>query len=495
MSLLSETALPPDSETFTADELNEGPEPAKKRVSFHTLGCRLNQSETAVLARSFEQQGYEVVPDLAQAEVYVVNTCTVTEHSDAKNRQIIRKLHRQNPEAVIAVVGCYAQIDPEAIANIEGVNLVIGSEKKMQITDYLAQVDSQKTALIVRPKINKTTFTSPVIQHRSTFSANKQLKQAKTIERDVVPANSTLQFSSTKISHQSTRTSLKIQDGCDFMCAFCIIPFARGRSRYREFSNLQEEARMLVQEDIREIVITGVNVGTYKTGKRTLVDVVDFLNTLPGLSRIRISSIEPTTVPEILFQYMSDPQHKLVPFFHLPLQSGNNTILQKMKRRYSSAEYTEEIWRAFESVPDLCIGTDVMVGFPEESETEFKSTLELLKKLPLAYFHVFPFSARNGTPAFKMKEQVPPTVKQQRGKKLRLLSTNKRRVFHQKFLGQSREVLWESMKPDGTISGYTDNYIRVVLNELYNSDLRNQLLPVRLKELKGQTILGKFESG
>jgi len=495
MSLLSETALPPDSETFTADELNEGPEPAKKRVSFHTLGCRLNQSETAVLARSFEQQGYEVVPDLAQAEVYVVNTCTVTEHSDAKNRQIIRKLHRQNPEAVIAVVGCYAQIDPEAIANIEGVNLVIGSEKKMQITDYLAQVDSQKTALIVRPKINKTTFTSPVIQHRSTFSANKQLKQVKTIERDVVPANSTLQFSSTKISHQSTRTSLKIQDGCDFMCAFCIIPFARGRSRYREFSNLQEEARMLVQEGIREIVITGVNVGTYKTGKRTLVDVVDFLNTLPGLSRIRISSIEPTTVPEILFQYMSDPQHKLVPFFHLPLQSGNNTILQKMKRRYSSAEYTEEIWRAFESVPDLCIGTDVMVGFPEESETEFKSTLELLKKLPLAYFHVFPFSARNGTPAFKMKEQVPPTVKQQRGEKLRLFSTNKRRVFHQKFLGQSREVLWESMKPDGTISGYTDNYIRVVLNELYNSDLRNQLLPVRLKELKGQTILGKFESG
>ena len=494
MSLLSETALPPDSETFTAEELNEGQEPAKKRVSFHTLGCRLNQSETAVLARSFEQQGYEVVPDLAQAEVYVVNTCTVTEHSDAKNRQIIRKLHRQNPEAVIAVVGCYAQIDPEAIANIEGVNLVIGSEKKMQITDYLAQVDSQKTALIVRPKINKTTFTSPVIQHSSTFSANKQLKQSKSIERDVVSVNSTLQFSSTTTSHQSTRTSLKIQDGCDFMCAFCIIPFARGRSRYREFSNLQEEARMLVQEGIREIVITGVNVGTYKTGKRTLVDVVDFLNTLPGLSRIRISSIEPTTVPEILFQYMSDPQHKLVPFFHLPLQSGNNTILQKMKRRYSSAEYTEEIWRAFESVQDLCIGTDVMVGFPEESETEFKSTLELLKKLPLAYFHVFPFSARNGTPAFKMKEQVPPTVKQQRGKKLRLLSTNKRRVFHQKFLGQSREVLWESMKPDGTISGYTDNYIRVVLNELYNSDLRNQLLPVRLEELKGQKILGKFES-
>jgi len=495
MSLLSETALPPDSEAFTTDELNEGHEPAKKRVSFHTLGCRLNQSETGVLARSFEQQGYAVVPDYARAEVYVLNTCTVTEHSDAKNRQIIRKLHRQNPEAIIAVVGCYAQIDPEAIAKIEGVSLVIGSEEKMRITDYLDQIDSQNTVLIVRPKINKTTFTAPVIPHSSALSIQKLRKQTKTIERDVVPANSTLQFSGTTTSHHSTRTSLKIQDGCDFMCSFCIIPFARGRSRYREFSNLQEEARMLVQEGIREIVITGVNVGTYKTGKRTLVDVVDFLNTLPGLSRIRISSIEPTTVPELLFQYMSDAQHKLVPFFHLPLQSGSDIILKKMKRRYSAAEYTDEIWRAFESVPDLCIGTDVMVGFPEESETEFKSTLKLLKILPLAYFHVFPFSARNGTPAFKMKEQVPPTVKQQRGEILRMLSTKKRRVFHQKFLGQSREVLWESMKPDGTISGYTDNYIRVVLNELYNSDLRNQLLPVRLKELKGQTILGKFESG
>ena len=278
------------------------------------------------------------------------------------------------------------------------------------------------------------------------------------------------------------------------MCSFCIIPFARGRSRYREFSNLQEEARMLVHEGIREIVITGVNIGTYKTGKRTLVDVIDFLNTLPELSRIRISSIEPTTVPEILFQYMSDEQHKLTPFFHLPLQSGNDNILQMMKRRYSSAEYTDEIWRAFENVPELCIGTDVMVGFPGESETEFKNTLNLLKILPLAYFHVFPFSARNGTPAFKMTEQVTPTVKKQRGEKLRLLSSKKRRVFHQKFLGQSREVLWESMKPDGTISGYTDNYIRVVLNVLYHYDLRNKLLPVQLKELKGQTILGDLES-
>ena len=365
----------------------------------------------------------------------------------------------------------------------------------MQITDYLDQIDSQNTVLVVRPKINKTTFISPVIPHSSTLSAQKLRKQTKTIEIGMVPANSTLQFSGTTSSHQSTRTSLKIQDGCDFMCSFCIIPFARGRSRYREFSNLQEEAKMLVQEGIREIVITGVNVGTYKTSKRTIVDVVDFLNTLSGLSRIRISSIEPTTVPEILFQYMSDEQHKLAPFFHLPLQSGNDNILQKMKRHYSSSEYTDEIWRAFESVPDLCIGTDVMVGFPEESEAEFKNTLNLLKILPLAYFHVFPFSARNGTPAFMMKEQVSPTVKQQRGEKLRLLSTKKRRVFHQKFLGKSREVLWESMKPDGTISGYTDNYIRVVLNELYHSDLRNQILPVILKELKGQTILGKFESG
>ena len=492
MAILSEPVPSLNSETFDAKVFNEVQEPAKKRVSFHTLGCRLNQSETGVLSRSFEQQGYSVVPKTSQSEVCVINTCTVTEHGDAKNRQVIRSLHRKNPEAIIAVVGCYAQIDPETIASIEGVRLVIGSEEKMRITDYLAQAFTQNTPLIIHPKISKDTFTAPVIPHSLAFLAKNQDKQIKTVERDSVSTNSDLQHPDASVTREKTRASLKIQDGCDFMCSFCIIPFARGRSRHRDFSNLQEEARMLVQEGAQEIVITGVNVGTYKTRELTIVDVVDFLNNLPGLARIRISSIEPTTVPETLFQYMSDPQHKLVPFLHLPLQSGSDAVLQKMKRCHSAAEYADEIQMAFETVPDLCIGTDLMVGFPEESEAEFESTLKLLEKLPLAYFHVFPFSARKGTPAFKKKEQVPPPIKLLRGKKLRSLSSKKRRDFHQRFLGQTRKVLWESRKPDGTISGYTDNYIRVDLDDTTSSTLRNQILPTRLTRLLAQSMAGKI---
>ena len=529
MSLLPKPDLSADTAYLASEEQSNGLAPTLKRVSFHTLGCRLNQSETDVLARRFEQQGYRVVPDTESADICVVNTCTVTEHSDAKNRHAIRTLHRLNPEAMITVVGCYAQINPQAIARIDGVQLVIGSEEKMRITDYLEQVDPAGPPLIVRPKISKNTFNAPVVPHSSSLpSYNKpdlvhaqhqlseeghiysskaaaiQFKskakedlhalQTKTTSAEINTAIVNVRQVNNAAVLQNTRASLKIQDGCDFMCSFCIIPFARGRSRYREFQNLQEEASMLVKEGVREIVITGVNVGTYQIGKLTIVDVVDYLNSLPGLSRIRISSIEPTTVPEILLQYMNDPQHKLVPFFHLPVQSGADTILKKMKRRYSTAQYADEIWRAFETVQDLCIGTDVMVGFPEESELEFEKTLNLLDKLPLTYFHVFPFSAREGTPAFQLKEQILPQIKQNRSKILRELSSKKRFSFHQRFIGQTRNVLCESRKPETNVSGYTDNFIRVVLEETHETDLRNQLLSVKLTGIKGQTMLGKFES-
>jgi threonylcarbamoyladenosine tRNA methylthiotransferase MtaB len=529
MSLLPEPDLSANTAYLTSEEQNNGLVPTIKRVSFHTLGCRLNQSETDVLARCFEQQGYKVVPETEAADICVINTCTVTEHSDAKNRHAIRTLHRLNPEAMITVVGCYAQINPQAIARIDGVQLVIGNEEKMRITDYLEQVDPAGPPLIVRPKINKNTFSAPVVPHpfslptynkpdlansqhqlteeRHIYSSKAEDIKFKLKEKDeghssqsiiasphTKPAESLLNFENASLL-QKTRASLKIQDGCDFMCSFCIIPFARGRSRYREFENLQEEATMLVKEGAREIVITGVNVGTYQIGKLTIVDVIDYLNSLPGLARIRISSIEPTTVPEILFQYMNDQQHKLVPFFHLPIQSGDDTILKKMKRRYSAVQYADEIWRAFETVQDLCIGTDVMVGFPEESESEFENTFNLLNKLPLTYFHVFPFSAREGTPAFQLKEQIHPKIKQKRSERLRELSTKKRSAFHHRFLGETRNVLWESRKPDANVSGYTDNFIRVVLDEAHEADLRNKLLPVKLTEIKGQTMLGKISLG
>ena len=461
----------------------------KKRVSFHTLGCRLNQSETDSLMRNFKQNGYAVVPESEHADICVVNTCTVTEHSDAKNRQLIRRLHRQNPEAIIAVTGCYAQMDSNAVASIEGVRLVVGNQDKMKITEYLKKLDINNYPLIVRPKISRKTFVTNSFSKKQTFENNFSEDHRDTKKQELNNETSG-QRHLREAGIKNTRAMIKIQDGCDFMCSFCIIPFARGRSRFREFSNLQNEARLLISEGVREIVITGVNIGTYNTKKEDIIRVVDFLNNLQGLSRIRISSIEPTTVPEVFFQYMSDSQHKLVPFFHLPLQSGSDSVLQKMRRRYNSAQYADEVWKAYEAVPNLCIGTDVIVGFPEESKAEFECTKNLLEILPFAYFHVFPFSARKRTPAYYIEDQVSPSLKQKRGEELRKLSIQKRHEFHSRFLGKIRKVLWESPDSRGNISGYTDNYIRVILNEKGSHDIQNQILPTLILAHQGLNVTG-----
>jgi len=461
----------------------------KTRVSFHTLGCRLNQSETDSLMRNFIQNGYAVVRETEHADVCVVNTCTVTEQSDAKNRQLIRRLRRKNPEAIIAVTGCYAQMDSNAVADIEGVRLVVGNQQKMNITEYLRDLDIKKSPLIVRPKISRKPFIIPPFSKYQTFKNNFSEDHINS-DTQVLKNESYGQGMLSKVRIKNTRAILKIQDGCDFMCSFCIIPFSRGRSRFREFTNLKDEAKHIVGQGIREIVITGVNIGTYKNEKEDIVGVVDFLNNLPELSRIRISSIEPTTVPEILFEYMSDSQHKLVPFFHLPLQSGSDSILNKMRRRYTSGEYADEVWKAFEAVPELCIGTDVMVGFPEESRADFECTKNLLEKLPLAYFHVFPFSARKGTPAYSIEDQILPSEKQKRGEKLRKLSIQKRHKFNERFLGKIKRVLWESPDNKGNISGYTDNYIRVILNEKGCHHFHNQILPTRILARQGQNVTG-----
>ena len=462
----------------------------KKRVSFHTLGCRLNQYETESLIRNFNQNGYTVVNETEKADVCVVNTCTVTEQSDSKNRQLIRRLHRQNPEAIIAVTGCYAQMDPDTLAGIEGVRIVVGNQDKMKITEYLEKLKLNDYPLIIRPKISRKTFATPVFSKDEIFKINNfsedrgefKIKEPKRLKYRQEPR--------LEVGIKNTRAMLKVQDGCDFMCTFCIIPFARGRSRIRELENLKDEARMLISEGVREIVITGVNIGTYETEKENIIGIVDFLNNLSGLDRIRISSIEPTTFPKVFFEYMADPQHKLVPFLHLPLQSGSDSVLQKMRRRYTSAQYTDEIWKAYEEVPDLCIGTDVMVGFPEESSAEFECTKKLLEKLPFAYFHVFPFSRRKGTSAYNIENQVLPPVKQKRGEILRKLSVQKRHKFHDRFIGKIKKVLWESPDSKGFISGYTDNYIRVILTEKGCYDFQNRILTAKLLAHHGHNVLG-----
>ncbi len=435
------------------------------RVSLHTLGCRLNHAETEALRHQLASEGYHIVPEDADADLCVVNTCTVTEHSDAKNRQLIRGLHRRNPHARIAVTGCYAQMQPHAIAALEGVGLVVGNEEKSNLPQWLRQLHAGSAATqLIHDKIKRQSFAVPLLAAPAPTEAAVGLP---------------------------TRGQLKVQDGCDFMCSFCIIPFARGRSRYREFENLCAEARQQVQRGVRELVLTGVNVGTYDHDGRTLRHIVEFLNGLPELSRIRISSIEPTTVEPELFAWMADPQHKLVPFFHLPLQSGSNKILQLMKRRYTAEAYAAEVQEACAQVPDLCVGADVMVGFPMEGDVEFQETLALLASLPMTYLHVFPFSERQGTPAVRLPSKVTPDVKQERARQLRELGKRKRSAFQRQLVGQLRDVLFEAPKPDGTVGGYTDNYQRVVLTETPPHALRNQLLPVRLLHTRGDVLVGQ----
>ena len=435
------------------------------RVSLYTLGCRLNHSESESLSHQLRQQGYQIVPDDAEADICIVNTCTVTGASDSKNRQLIRSLHRRMPQAHIAVTGCQAQMEPEAMAALPGVSLVVGNEAKHQIVNWLPQLkESQEYPKVVHNKIQRLPFSLPL---PLTEEGKEERLQGL------------------------TRGQLKVQDGCDFMCSFCVIPFARGRSRHREFDNLCAEAEQQVASGIQEIVLTGVNLGTYDICGRHLVDIVDFLDSLKDLQRIRISSIEPTTVDPGLLERMGDQSHKLVPFLHLPVQSGSNQILELMKRRYNSFEYAREVEEAVQKIPDLCVGADVMVGFPGEGELEFTETLDLLTNLPMGYLHVFPFSERAGTPATRLSAKVSPEDKRARAARLRELGKRLRHNFMQRFVGTSRGVLLEAPKPDGRQGGYTDNYLRVQLNSTKHESLHsNRLIPVQLESIRGDVLLG-----
>ena len=428
------------------------------RVSFHTLGCRLNQAESSTLANSFRQQRYQIVPFTEAADVCVINTCTVTEHGDAKNRQAIRAAYRKNPGVCIAVVGCYSQVAAEALQRMEGVKLVVGNARKLDLAHYVEEARHSQTPRVINPKIPRGAFREPVFPHHRL----------------------------------STRSYLKIQDGCDFMCSFCIIPFSRGRGRSRRFENLLENAQAFIEAGTREIVLTGVNVGTYEDFPHGLLEVIDALQQQPKLARIRISSIEPTTVPGAILERMADPAHKLVPFLHLPLQSGSDTILGRMKRRYCRESYREEVLKAIARVPELCLGTDVMVGFPGESDDDFEQTFQLLASLPLAYFHVFPFSERKGTPALRLQCKIQPDVKKRRGAVLRELSLQKRTAFYESFIGATRPVLFETPNDLGEISGYTDNYIKVVISPPSPAELQNRILPVFFTETCQETMRGRL---
>lgn len=398
----------------------------KKKVAFHTLGCKLNFAETSTIARSFPEDQFERVHANCEADIYVINTCSVTDSADKKCRQAIKKFINKSPEAIIAVVGCYAQLKPNAISSIQGVDLVLGSNEKFNITDYLSV--SRKKG---KPEI-----------HSCDLSASDKFNQSYSMS-------------------DRTRSFLKVQDGCDYGCSYCTIPSARGNSRNPDIKSLTYEALQIAENGIIEIVLTGVNIGDFgKSTGESFADLLKELVKVPGIERLRISSIEPNLLTDEIIK-LAASNNKMLPHFHIPLQSGCNKILGLMRRRYKRDLFSEKIEKIKSYLPFAGIGADVIVGFPGESFSDFEETYNFLEGLPLSYLHVFPFSERPGTVAEMLPQKVSFEEKEKRSKRLLSLSEDKALKFNKLNTGQISNVLFEKTRNEGMITGFTSNYIRV----------------------------------
>ena len=423
-----------------------------KRVAFHTLGCKLNFSETATISRDFIRHGFEKVDYRDKADIYVLNTCSVTENADKKARKLIRQAKRRNPNSSIAVIGCYAQLKPETIAGIDGVDLVLGAEEKFNLLNHLDTLDLNNGTRVIKSDIN----------HVHTFTSSYS-------------------------SGERTRSFLKVQDGCDYTCSFCTIPFARGESRSDTIVNTMKVAREVAQTDAREIVLTGVNIGDFGKGTtETFFDLIQELDQLEGISRIRISSIEPNLLTDEIIEFCAASQ-KFMPHFHVPLQSGSDKILGAMRRRYKRTLYENCVAKVKHCIPDACIGVDVIVGFPGETDDDFFDTYNFLNELDISYLHVFTYSERPNTDALEIGAVVSKGDRAHRSKMLHILSDKKRRFFHEQFIGQERPVLFESVK-NGKIMGHTDNYIQVQVNG--EIDLINTINNILLSENNDMIVNG-----
>ncbi len=425
-----------------------------KRISFYTFGCRLNQSETASIENSFLQGGYQVVGFDEPSDIVVINTCTVTEGGDADTRHLVQKVNRVNPGARIALVGCQAQIQKEQLGQLPNVRWIVGNARKMDLVSVFDEYPAPAGFELVMPPIERESFTSSIAS----------------------------------IDHTHTRANIKVQDGCDFFCSFCEIPYARGRARSRVFQNIFTEAKALVAAGHRELILTGINIGTYAYDNKTLMDIIKGMDGLAGLERLRMSSIEPTTISTEIFSLMGQGA-KLCRYLHLPLQSGDDEILLGMKRKYTVDEFSHFVRQAHSQVPYIGIGTDVIVGFSGESEAHFARTVDVLRQLPISYFHVFTYSPRHVAKS-RLMETLPADLTAKRSQILRDLSQRKRRQFQESLLGSIQMVLFEHPKESGWQNGLTDNFVRVKVKE--PRDLFNQLLPVRLLKVEGQVVVGEL---
>ncbi len=424
-----------------------------KKISFYTFGCRLNQAETAVIRNSFKDNPYKFVDIEKPADIVVINTCTVTENGDTDTRRLVSKISRLNPHVKIALVGCQAQVQKEKLTDLPNVFWVVGNAKKFDLAAIIRETEEKAAPRVITPTIDRDPFTLPAAGIDTTH----------------------------------TRANLKIQDGCDFFCSFCEIPYARGRARSRTFENILEEARILAEAGHQEIVLTGINIGTYKHENNGLMDVIDALENIEKIKRIRISSIEPTTIPLALLERMASSK-KLCRYLHIPLQSGDDRILGRMQRKYSVSEFVKFTEWAANTVPGICLGTDIIVGFPGEREKEFEATCEIFRQSPLHYCHVFSYSKRHLAKSRNFSDEVPAAVIHERSGILRNLSQRKRRLFFESQLNTVHDVLFEQKK-NGLWWGLTDNYIRVAAES--KSDLSNRFQKVRLFNLSTAYMLGK----
>ncbi len=428
-----------------------------RSVAFYTLGCKLNYSETSSIGRLFEDAGYSEVGFRDGANIYVINTCSVTDFADKKCRQIVRRALKYSPDAKIIVVGCYAQLKPQEIADIDGVDLVLGAAEKFRILDFVEELSKAPGKGMVRAG---------------------EVKEAN-------------EFVNAFSFGDRTRSFLKVQDGCDYKCTFCTIPLARGRSRSDTVENVVANANRIAEMGVREIVLTGVNIGDFGNGTEVIegvrpkkeamfIDLIRELDQVEGIDRFRISSIEPNLCTDEVIEFVAQSR-RFVPHFHMPLQSGNNKQLREMRRRYKRELYADRVAKIKALMPHCCIGVDVIVGFPGETEEDFLETYRFLNELDISYLHVFTYSERPNTPAYERDDQVDMEERRRRNKMLTILSEKKRRYFYEQYLGDRREVLFEQSKEPGKMSGFTDNYIRVELP--LQEELLNTLSTVQLQQI------------
>ncbi len=424
----------------------------RKKVAFYTLGCKLNFSETSTIARDFTDEGFDRVDFEEVADIYVINTCSVTENADKQFKQIVKKAQKKNDKAFVAAIGCYAQLKPEELAAVDGVDLVLGATEKFKIMDYINDLSKNDMGEIHSCEIENADF------YVGSYSIGDR-----------------------------TRAFLKVQDGCDYKCTYCTIPLARGISRSDTMENVLKNAEEISAQDIKEIVLTGVNIGDYGKGEfgnkkheHTFLELVQALDEVPGIERLRISSIEPNLLKNETIEFVSKSR-TFVPHFHIPLQSGSNDILKKMKRRYLRELYVERVAKIREVMPDACIGVDVIVGFPGETEEHFLDTYHFLNDLDISYLHVFTYSERDNTEATNMEGAVPMNVRNKRSKMLRGLSVKKRRAFYESQIGTERTVLFESENKEGYIHGFTENYVKV--KTPWNPELANTLHKIALTKI------------